>query len=94
MTNPRGIEETKDALVAAVRVIQVVREVGSDGFQIQDVGVLITDESLRDAILEAFNGATKIPSELGDLSMIEGFSLAQELIGALRQLAAYERPSR
>ena len=79
MVEIAGLKETKEAMVGLLKIAALLAEVLKDGAQADDVSVVIakmmSDETLKAALLEAYNGIDQVPTELGDLSLVEGFSL-------------------
>lgn len=68
MANTQNLSEV---IRAAFEVISVAKEVGSDGLSFEDVGTVVTDPELRDALTKAVEGAPEIATELADLDMSE-----------------------
>jgi hypothetical protein len=80
----KGTTELKEAISGAAEGVAAARRAGSDGWQVTDGSLVITDEDLRDAITEAIEGAQKIPGEVADLSFGESLDVGQHAVGAFR----------
>ena len=75
-----GIQETGEVLEAGIAVAAVVVKQLKDGFQVLEDGLalynkIIGDPEFRDAILRAYDGIGKVPTELKDLTFEEGIDL-------------------
>jgi hypothetical protein len=87
MTQPAdGLAEIEDALNAVIDIIVAARKVGSDGWQLHDAGVLLTDANLITAVRRAMEGSSQIPSELSHLNFSEVISLVTYLVNNLKKL--------
>ncbi len=82
------VKETKELLVALVKLGKVVAAQAKDGLDVKDAGAIAMkiagDEVFRNALIEAFSGAAQIPAEVKDISFEEGVSLALALIAELK----------
>ena len=81
-----GIKETKDALVGALEVTVVIINRFKDGIQLgDDISAILekwkNDKEFKARLKEAIDGAAKIPEEVKDLNLSEGFELMGVLIG-------------
>jgi hypothetical protein len=74
------IKDTKEVLVGLLKIAGLFAEVMKDGLKADDVAVIIqkisSDENLKKALLDAYNGIDKVPSEIKDISLPEAFNLA------------------
>jgi hypothetical protein len=75
----KGIEETKEALVALNEVSLKLIKVFGDGFQVSDVGAILElvmgDSEVKSAVVKAFEGYKAVPEELKDVSVLEASEL-------------------
>ncbi len=82
------VKETKEALVAFVKLAKFVSAQAKDGLDIKDLGALAAkiagDEVFRGALVAAIEGASKIPSEIQDFEFSEGMDLAMAVIAELK----------
>lgn len=82
------VKETKEALVAVVKLAKVIAALAKDGIDWTDAAVLaskiVGDEVLRSALVEAVSGAAAIPAEVKDISFEEGIELAMAVIAELK----------
>lgn len=82
------VKETKEAIIAVVKLTKVVSALAKDGIDWSDAAVLaskiVGDESLRSALVEAVSGAAAIPAEVRDISFEEGIELAMAVIAELK----------
>lgn len=78
------VKETKEALVGVLKLAQLLAASFKDGVQASDFTVvaakIMADEALKAALMEAYNGADKIPSEVGNMQLGEGVELLQAAI--------------
>lgn len=84
MADAQGVKETKEALVGLLRLSKVLAESFKDGVQAADFTIVLAkitgDAALQQALMDAYNGIDKVGTELGDLSLGEGFDLIQASI--------------
>jgi hypothetical protein len=82
------VKETKEALVALVKLGKEVAAMAKDGIDLKDAAALgikfASDEKFRGVIIEAISGAAQIPAEVKDISFEEGVELALAVIGELQ----------
>ena len=83
MEQQHGVQESKEMLVAVMALAAAMVKAAKDGIQITDLAVLISDENLKGALAAAAEGMTKIPAEMGELTLSEGLELAMTLIQGL-----------
>jgi hypothetical protein len=79
-----AVQETKQALSALIKLGVKAREVGKDGYQISDAGLVIKDDALQQALVDALEGAERIPYELSHLSFGDTIDLVQVLAEAAK----------
>jgi hypothetical protein len=72
-----GIKEVKELLVAANVVAIKMIKLSKDGVSLSDLGVLVSDEELKNVLLEAAAGISKVVAEVKDIDAGEGIELAQ-----------------
>lgn len=81
--------ETKEALIALIRLGKFIASQAKDGFQVGDglalAQLLITSEAFRDVIVDGFLGAAQIPAELKEISFEDGMELAMTMISELKR---------
>jgi hypothetical protein len=75
-----GTKETKEALAGALAVGILFYKKFADGIQTQDFMEIFAkfqlDEAFKAKVVEMYNGANLISSELTDLTLSEGLDLA------------------
>ena len=85
-----GIKETKEVVVAAVSLAAVLAAAFKDGVQAEDFAVVFAkiqgDEALKAKLLDAYNGADKVPSEAKDLSLAESLEILVAVIPEIKKL--------
>ena len=86
MADERGITETKQAVTGAIEVVKAGIRAGSDGFEVSDAGILITDHDMRQAVQKAVEGASEIPNELADLSFGEAAEVVEHAVSEVRDI--------
>ena len=71
----KGIKETKEVLVASKALSLLIIKKVKDGVQLQDgvdlVASLLLDADIKKAIGDAADKINEVPSELGDLDVME-----------------------
>lgn len=73
-----SVKETTDVLyVAKVVTLNIVREAMKDGFQLADLGSFVKSPEFEKALVEAVNGADKVPDELSHIGLTDGLVLAR-----------------
>jgi len=87
-----GIVESKKVLSDVMVIAIVIAELAKDGVQISDAVALWGNEKLKLAVAELAVSVSKVPAELGDITLVEGIELAMvavqkvpELIAALKK---------
>jgi hypothetical protein len=82
-----GIEESKEALAAlnvlAVDLIQLMKKHAGVA---EVISALLADEALKESLMKAYEGVSKVPSELKDLDMAEMMDLALVELSALPKI--------
>ena len=68
----KGTQELKQAITGAIEIIEAAIRIGSDGFQISDTRIIITDPELKTVVEKALRGSSEIPAEIQDLGFMEG----------------------
>jgi hypothetical protein len=87
MTGPRkGIKDTREAIEAGVKLLEVAQRVGADGWQFSDVRLIINDQELATSVNNALNGASNIMTELSHLSFSETMQLVTYVLNILPTL--------
>lgn len=70
-----GVKETKEALVAALKIAPILVKQFQDGAQLSDVSELYAkiwaDEGMKVAVMAAYEGYDQIPEEVKDLDAAE-----------------------
>jgi len=83
----QGTKETKELLIALLKVTPILLKQFKDGAQVQDATELyekiVGNAEMKAVILQAYEGYKLVPGELKDLSVKEGISLASELLPEL-----------
>jgi hypothetical protein len=77
------VQQTKQALVALIKLGKTVADLAKDGLDLSDAvalgSKLVSDEKFRDLLVEGVKGAGEIPAEIKDIAASE----ALELLGAV-----------
>ena len=77
------VHETKQALIALIKLGKTVAALAKDGLDLGDAvalgSKLVSDSAFREAIVEGVKGIDQVPAELKDLAASE----ALELLGAV-----------
>ena len=80
------IKETKEVIVAANKIILVVLGALKDGFQVEDIGVIVSKLVNDNAeILAAIQNFGQVPAEIKDISIEEGIELLKIQIGFIKE---------
>jgi hypothetical protein len=82
-----GVQETKEVLTAMVEAVAVARRLGSDGWSLDDIGLVIRDQALIDKLATALDGAGNIPAELSSLTFSETMEIVMALVDAAKALS-------
>ena len=73
------MNETKEALVGLLAITELLAVEFKDGVQASDVADIIlkitANDDLKKKLLDAYNGADKVPSELKDMDLAEAVEL-------------------
>lgn len=81
------VSQTKEAVVALVKLGKVLAELAKDGIDWKDGAALaskiVTDEAFRGTLVAAVEGAGNIPAELKDINFEEGIELAMAVIAEI-----------
>lgn len=73
-----SVKETTDILyLTKVIVLNIVREIAKDGFQVSDIGAFLKSGEFEKALQEAIAGADKVLGEVSNLSLMDDLSLAR-----------------
>jgi hypothetical protein len=84
-----GVNETKEFLVAAVKLGKFVASHAKDGVDWSDAIALgqkiATDGDFRSALFFGIAGLQNVPSEIKDLTFPEGVELLTSIINEIRQ---------
>lgn len=82
------VKETKEALVALVKLGKEVSALAKDGLDLKDAAALgikfASDENFRGMVVGAIEGCSNIPAEVKDISFEEGVELALAVIAELK----------
>lgn len=73
------MKETKEALVGLLSITELLAVQFKDGVQASDVADIIlkitANEELKKKLLDAYNDADKVPSEMKDMELAEAIEL-------------------
>jgi hypothetical protein len=86
----KGVKETKEALVGAIKLGKFVAERLKDGAGFDDamaLGTKLLNPEFRKMVNEAVQGADQIPAEAKDLSLDEGAELIEAVLSAWNEAA-------
>lgn len=89
-------KETKEFVVGLIKIAGLMASVFKDGVQAADFAVVMakveSSPELKQALLDAYNGADKIPSEIPAMKLADfidlGVSVLNELPGLLSAVKA------
>ena len=81
-----GVKETKEVLVAGFAIAKAMAAAAKDGIQITDVIALVGNEQVKAALAAAAEGITKVPAEMGDLTLAEGIELGTAALAEIPAL--------
>jgi len=83
------VKETKEAIVALVKLGKFLAVQAKDGLDIKDIGALtaklVSDEQFRLALVEGIEGSAKIPVEMKEISFEKGIEIALAVIAELKK---------
>ncbi len=84
-----GIKETKEAALGAIALGFYIAKLSKDGIDFADLGAFMSklqnDAAFADKLKVAYEGADKIPQEVGELSLSEGLEIAAAIVPAVIQ---------
>lgn len=84
-----SVKESKDVIIALVKLYKEVALLAKDGLQPKDafdlVVAIVTKAALRDALLAAFNGSTSIPGEWNEVNFADIAEVVQTIISELNK---------
>ncbi len=73
-----SVKETTDILyLTKVVVLNVVREIAKDGFQIADLGAFLKSAEFEKALGDAVTGADQVIGEVSNLSLMDDLAIAR-----------------
>lgn len=82
------VQEMKEACVAVVALVKEIQVLAKDGLTPADAGSLVlhfaTDDIFRKKFILAFEGLSKIPSELKEIDMVGGLEIITAVVEELR----------
>lgn len=92
MSEAIGIKETKEMIAGAMRLGGLLYSKFADGVQLTDFADLVAkiegDTELKQALMDAYNGADKIPAEVAGINMAEGIELGVCILSEGSKLVA------
>lgn len=75
-----GVKETKEIIVAANEITMLLLRHFRDGIQVSDFADIFaeisTSEEFKSALFQAYEGFSKIPSEMKDIDVNEAIELS------------------
>jgi hypothetical protein len=84
------VKETKELVVGLLKLSALLAEAFKDGVQAQDAvaiwAKIQSDEALKAALVEAYNGADKVKEELKDISVAEALEIVAVCIPEIKAL--------
>lgn len=87
MTETTGIKETLEVLDLGFEITKFIRrETRGDGFQRTDIIKFLVSAEGRESLTKALGGLTEVPAEIRDLSLAEGFDLAQYAVKRAQEI--------
>lgn len=85
-----GVKESKEVMIVMLKLAQLLAASFKDGVQAADFAVvmakIMSDEELKKAMLEAYNGVDKVGKEMKDVSLAEAFELIQAAVPEVLKL--------
>lgn len=91
-TTEVGIKETREAVKGAAVLLILILKRLKDGAGVDDVMAIFakfqTDEEFKKVLTEAYEGADKIKGEVTNVDLMEGFTLAKDLMDLLPEILA------
>lgn len=91
MSGTHGVKETKEGLVAVVKLGKFVAERLKDGVDLGDLSAVVAklgDEQFKAVVMAGIEGIDKVPAEMGELDLADGLELAMVLPDLLREIQA------
>lgn len=93
----QGIKETKEALKGILILAALLADRFKDGVQTEDAAAIFTklqlDEEFKKCLVEAYNGAELVPSEVKDIDIAEALDLVKVCIDYVPAIvAALKKP--
>jgi len=83
------MKESKEVIVALVKLYKEVALLAKDGLQPKDgldlIVAIATHASLRDALLEAVKGSSLVPGEWSEINIAEIAELVQAIIDEMKK---------
>jgi len=76
----KDVKEMKEVLVAVMAIAKALAKAGKDGFDMNDVAGLLSNDEVKAAISAAAIGIAQVPEEIKDLELAEGLELAMVVI--------------
>jgi len=86
MSEQVGIKETKELLVGVLQVAQLLIERFKDGFQMEDLPVILSKLGFDPKFQEAMKGLNQLPKEVKDIDLNEGVELMMVLLVELPKI--------
>ncbi len=83
MEDKLGVKETKEVLIALLKISGLLFEQLKDGFQMEDLPVILSKMGYSPEVRLAMEGLRHVPEEVKDLDMAEGFELAMVVMEEL-----------
>lgn len=87
-----GIQETKEAIAAIGLLVRTIKELGKDGFKLDDAMALAdkfsNDPAFAKKLTDGAMGIELIANELSDISFFEGLDLLKTLSAEFKSLKA------
>jgi hypothetical protein len=82
------VKNTKEAIVALVKLGKEIAKLSKDGLDVKDIAALgmklATDDAFRGVFITAFEGCSSIPAEVKEIEFNEGVELAMAIIAELK----------
>lgn len=86
MEERKGIKESKELLKAVMIIAKVLVERLKDGFQYDDVPLLLSDLGMNTEIRDALAGVKEVPHEMKDLDASEVMQLVMVVMSELPEV--------
>lgn len=82
----KGVKEAKELLNGVGVLVVMLLEQFKDGFQVEDLPVLLGKIAMNAELKEALSGVQNLPGEFKDLDINEGIELGAEVFKIVQKI--------